>query len=229
MIPALGAEQVLQTLVGFKEYATTGTLLVLELVGTFVFALSGAVAGVKHRLDLFGVLVLSFAAATAGGIARDVLIGSVPPPAINDWRYMAVSLLAGLVTFFWFPLIRRMKSPVQVFDAVGLGLFAVVGADKALTFHLGPWAAALLGMLTGIGGGMVRDLLVSEVPAVLRADLYAVAALAGALVVVFGNMLHFPSAVVDPAGVLLCFGLRLMAIRYRWQLPIAASERSTEK
>ena len=207
----------------------SGLVVALDLGGTFVFALSGAVAGVKHRLDLFGVLVLSFAAATAGGIARDVLIGSVPPAAISDWRYMAVSLLGGLATFFWFPVINRMKSPVQVFDALGLGLFAVVGADKALTFHLGPWAAALLGMLTGIGGGMVRDVLVSEVPSVLRADLYAVAALAGALVVVIGNMLHFPSAVVDPAGVLLCFGLRLIAIRYRWQLPIAASERSTEK
>jgi uncharacterized membrane protein YeiH len=199
----------------------SGLVVALDLGGTFVFALSGAVAGVKHKLDLFGVLVLSFAAATAGGIARDLLIGSVPPAAISDWRYIAVSLLAGLITFFWHRLITRMKSPVQVFDALGLGLFAVAGADKALAFHLEPWAAALLGMLTGIGGGMVRDVLVSEVPAVLRADLYAVAALAGALVVVFGNMLHFPSAVVDPMGVLLCFGLRLMAIRYRWQLPIA--------
>src|SRR5260370_1243916 len=113
----------------------------------FVFALRGAVAGVKHRLDLFGVVVLSFAGATAGGIARDVLIGSVPPAAISDWRYMAVSLLAGLITFFWYPLINRMRSPVQVFDAMGLVLFAVVGADKALTFHLGPGAAALLGMV----------------------------------------------------------------------------------
>src|SRR5260370_36498312 len=212
------------------QHILVGDLLVaLDVGGTFVFALSGAVAGVKHRLDLFGVLVLPFAAAPAGGIARDLLIGSVPPAAVTDWRYMAVSLLAGLITFFWYPVINRMKSPVQVFDALGLGLFAVAGAGKALAFHLGPWAAALLGMLTGIGGGMVRDVLVSEVPAVLRADLYAVAALAGALGVVFGNMLHFPFAVVDPAGVLLCFGLRLMAIRYRWQLPVAASDRSPAK
>jgi uncharacterized membrane protein YeiH len=196
-------------------------LVALDLSGTFVFALSGAVAGVKHKLDLFGVLVLSFAAATAGGIARDVLIGAVPPASLSDWRYMAVSFLAGLVTFFWYPLISRMGSPVQVFDAVGLGLFAVVGAGKALTFHLGPWAAVMLGVLTGIGGGMVRDVLVSEVPAVLRADLYAVAALAGALVVVVGNMLNFSAALTEPAGAVLCFGIRLMAIRYRWQLPIA--------
>ena len=201
-------------------------LVALDLVGTFVFALSGAVAGVKHRLDLFGILVLSFAAATAGGIARDVLIGSIPPAAISDWRYMAVSFLAGLVTFFWYPVINRMGSPVQIFDAVGLGLFAVVGAGKALAFHLGPGAAALLGVLSGIGGGMVRDVLVSEVPEVLRADLYAVAALAGALVVVIGNMLNLPSATVSPVGAALCCGIRLLAIRYRWQLPMAPGVQS---
>src|SRR5260370_13700909 len=128
-------------------------LVALDLGGTFVFALSGAVAGVKHRLDLFGVLVLSFAAATAGGIARDVLIGSVPPAAISDWRYMAVAFLAGLVTFFLYPIINRIGSPVQVFDAVGLGLFAVVGAGKTLAFYPGPWAAALLGVLFGSGRG----------------------------------------------------------------------------
>src|SRR6266404_9243358 len=125
MIPALGAEQVLQTLAGFKEYATMGTLLVLELVGTFVFALSGATAGVKHRLDLFGVLVLAFAAGNSGGIARDVMIGANPPAAISDWRYIGVSILAGLITFYRFPLINWLSSPVLVFDAAGLALFAV--------------------------------------------------------------------------------------------------------
>src|SRR3954454_11805736 len=103
-------------------------LRVLDLVGTFVFALSGAISGVKHRIDLFGVLVLSFAAATAGGITRDVLIGAIPPASIQDWRYIALSLIAGLVTFYWYPFIARMKSPVQIFDALGLGLFAVTGA-----------------------------------------------------------------------------------------------------
>src|SRR2546421_5504591 len=157
------------------EHILVSSLLVaLDLGGTFVFALSGAVAGVKHRLDLFGVLVLSFAAATAGGIARDVLIGSVPPAAISDWRYMAVSFLAGLVTFFWYPLVNRIGSPVQVFDAVGLGLFAVVGAGKALTFHLGPWAAVLLGVLTGIGGGMGGGVVVLGGSGGVRARLFVV-------------------------------------------------------
>src|SRR5258705_10809048 len=109
MIPALGAEQVLQTLAGFKEYATTSTLLVLNLVGTFVFALSGAVAGVKHRLDLFGVLVLSFAAGNAGGMVRDVLIGAVPPEAISDWRYLGVSVVAGVGIFYGYAIIGRLR------------------------------------------------------------------------------------------------------------------------
>src|SRR4051812_24304478 len=167
----------------------------LDLGGTFVFALSGAVAGVKHRLDIFGVLVLSFVAATAGGIARDVMIGATPVAALSDWRYVAVSLLAGLLTFYCYPPIARWSSAFLIFDAAGLALFAVTGATKAISYHLGPVSAALLGMLTGIGGGMARDILISEVPVVMRADLYAVAALAGAAVVVIGYVLHLSSAV----------------------------------
>jgi uncharacterized membrane protein YeiH len=196
-------------------------LLVLDLIGTFVFAISGATAGVKRRLDLFGILVLSFVAGNFGGIVRDVLIGSVPPAAISDWWYLAVSLLAGVITFYWSSGIDRLSSPVLVFDAAGLALFAVSGAQKALAFGLNPVMAALLGMLTGIGGGMVRDVLVAEIPTVLRADIYAVAALAGAAVVVVGQLLHIPPTATTIVGALLCFGLRLMAIHRGWHLPLA--------
>ena len=196
-------------------------LLVLDLVGTFVFALSGAVAGVKNRLDLLGVLVLSFAAGNAGGIARDLLIGAVPPAAISDWRYLAVSLLAGIITFYGFSGVDRLRSPVLVFDGAGLALFAVSGTQTALAFGLNPVMAALLGMLTGIGGGMTRDVLLSEIPTVLRADLYAVAALAGAAVVVIGAALRLPSTAVTIAGAVVCFGLRFLAIRRGWHLPVA--------
>jgi hypothetical protein len=137
-------------------HALLNTLMVaFDLGGTFVFALSGATAGVKHRLDLFGVLVLSFSAGNSGGIARDVMIGAIPPAAISDWRYVAVSILAGLITFYWYRIINRLRNPVLVFDAAGLALFAVSGAGKALAFHAGPVMAMLLGMLTGIGGGRV--------------------------------------------------------------------------
>src|SRR5690606_25561401 len=153
---------------------------------------SGGGAGVRERLDLFGVLVLSFVAATAGGITRDLLIGAVPPVAIGDWRYLAVSLLAGLIMFFWYPhsgRLRKLHNHVLIFDAAGLALFAVVGAQKALGYGINPVMAALLGMLSGIGGGMLRDVLLAHVPTVLGAELYAVAALAGAAVVVVGHVL----------------------------------------
>jgi uncharacterized membrane protein YeiH len=202
-------------------------LIAFDLGGTFVFALSGATAGVKHRLDLFGVLVLSFAAGNSGGIARDVMIGAVPPAAISDWRYVAVSILAGLITFYWYRIIEWRSSPVLVFDAAGLALFAVAGAGKALAFHAGPVAATLLGMLTGIGGGMVRDVLVGEIPTVLRTELYAVAALIGAAVVVIGRMLHLSPSGAAAAGAVLCFGLRFMAMRQGWQLPIARSPKES--
>ncbi len=205
-----------------NEQILINTLLVaFDLGGTFVFAISGALAGTKHRLDLFGVLVLAFVAGNSGGIARDVMIGAVPPAAISDWRYIAVSMLAGLVTFKWYRTINRLSSPVLVFDAAGLALFAVSGAGKALAYHAGPVAATLLGMLTGVGGGMMRDLLVREIPTVLRTELYAVAALVGAAVVVLGRTLQIPPSVAAVVGAALCFAIRFIAMRRGWQLPIA--------
>lgn len=192
---------------------------VLDLVGTFVFAISGALAAVNGRLDLFGILVLSFVAGNFGGITRDLLIGAVPPAALTHERYLLVSIVAGLITFFWYSGVDRMRSPVLLFDAAGLSLFAVSGAQKAIDFGLNPLMAALLGMVTGIGGGMMRDILLAEIPHVLRSDLYAVAALAGAGAVVLGDMLHVSYGVSALAGAALCFGLRFMAIRHGWHLP----------
>jgi uncharacterized membrane protein YeiH len=201
--------------------STATLVLTLDLIGTFVFAISGAASGVKSRLDVFGVSVLAFVAGNAGGIARDVLIGALPPAAISDWRYVATSLIAGLATFLWYPEIRRLQSIVLLFDAAGLATFAVAGTQKALAFGAHPVAAALLGMLTGIGGGMVRDLLVNEIPVVLRAELYAVAALAGAAIVVAGHLLHWPPAPTAFAAAVVCFVIRFIAIRRGWRLPVS--------
>ncbi len=202
-------------------------VLALDLAGTFVFALSGAGTGVKHRLDLFGVLVLAFAAATAGGIARDVVIGATPPAAILDWRYPAVSILAGLVTFYAYPIgdesaiSDRLRKPILTLDAAGLSLFAVSGALKALALQLGPVQAVLIGVVTAVGGGVARDVLVAEVPVVLRSELYAIAAFAGASVVVVGRMLQLPSDATAIVGAALCFGLRVIAMQRGWRLPVA--------
>ena len=195
-------------------------VLVLDLVGTFVFALSGAMVGARNRLDVFGVLVLAFAAGNAGGITRDVLIGATPV-GLADWRYIVVSVAAGTATFLSPETVRRLRDAVLVLDAVGLAVFVVSGGLKALAFGLNPLAAVLLGMLTGIGGGLIRDLLVAEVPTVLRAELYAVAGLAGAAVAVAGYSLGLPSLPVAIAGAVVCFGVRLVALRRGWRLPVA--------
>jgi uncharacterized membrane protein YeiH len=205
---------------------TSAFVTLLDFIGTFAFAISGGLVAVRHRLDLFGVLVLSFAAATTGGLVRDVLLGATPPTSIVDWRYLAVSILAGLLTFYRHEQVERMRNPVQLFDAVGLALFAVLGAGKALAAGLGPVGAVMLGVLTGIGGGITRDVLVAEVPHVLRRELYAVAALAGATVVVAGAALGLPSAPVAVAGAVLCFGVRWLAIRRGWRLPVSGGDPS---
>jgi uncharacterized membrane protein YeiH len=194
---------------------------ILDLGGTFVFAISGAVAAVNRRLDIFGILVLSFVAGNVGGITRDLLIGAVPPAALTDGRYLLVSMLAGLITFFSYAGVDRLRTPVLLFDAVGLSFFAVAGAQKAIQFGLSPVMSALLGMLTGIGGGMMRDVLLAEIPQVLRSDLYAVAALAAASFVVIGHLLGISYGISALAGGTLCLGLRYMAIRHGWHLPIA--------
>ena len=209
----------------FEGSFVQALLLSLDIAATFAFAVSGASAGVKRELDLFGVLVLSFAAAAAGGIARDMLIGAIPPAALSDWRYLATALLAGAITFWWQPLVDRLKHPVQLFDAAGLALFAVAGAQKALAYGLSPLMAALLGMLTGIGGGIARDMLLAGVPSVLRSELYAVAALAGAAIVVVGDALQLNPAVTALVGAASCFALRMTAIRYRLHLPLARVSR----
>lgn len=196
-------------------------LITLDLIGTFVFALSGAAEGIKHRLDLFGVLVLSIAAATAGGLVRDVLIGSIPPAAISDFRYIFVAVFAGLV-MFWVPrIVDRLRHAVLLCDAAGLTLFVISGTYKALSFGLNPVAACLLGVLTGIGGGIVRDLLVREIPIVLRREIYAVAGLAGAVAVVLGHYWVLPHEAVTTIAAILCFGLRIISILRNWQLPVA--------
>ena len=202
------------------------TLAAVDVAGTAVFAVSGAGVGIRYRLDVFGVCVLAVVAGNAGGVIRDLLIGAVPVVAVTRWEYVTVSLIAGLVTFRWHPRIDRIRVPILLFDAAGLALFAVGGTQKALSFGLNPLMAPLLGMLTGIGGGMIRDVLISEIPTVLRSDFYAVAALAGSAVVVAGHLLQLPPSLTTSCGALLCFLIRLAAVRRGWSLPRAGVDDS---
>lgn len=196
-------------------------LAVLDLLGVFVFALSGATLAVARRMDLFGVLVLGIVAATGGGIARDVLLGDLPPAALHNARYLVVATAAGLLVFVASPLVERLRGAVRLFDAAGLGLFVATGTSKALSGGLGTVGALTLGCLTGIGGGVLRDLLAREVPTVLRGELYAVPALVGAGVVVLGDGLSWPAQPVAVAAALVVFSFRMTAHWRGWQAPVA--------
>ena len=193
---------------------------VLDWVGTLVFAFSGALLGVQKQFDLFGVLFLSFVVAVVGGMMRDVLIGAVPPVAITDIHYFLISIVGGLITFWWYPGMATLQRQILLFDAVGLALFAVIGAQKAIDYGINPLMAAILGMITGIGGGMTRDVLAGDVPFVLRGDLYAVAALAAGATVSLGHMLGVAPSAPMLLGAGLCVFLRLMAIYRGWRAPI---------
>ena len=191
----------------------------LDLVGTVVFVLSGAILGVQRGLDVFGVLVLAYVTAVSGGIMRDVLIGVVPPNAIASWHALALSVASGLLAIHFQALIGRLRFPVQLFDAAGLGAFAVAGTQQALAHGLTPLMAAVLGMVSGIGGGMVRDVLTARTPIVLKAEIYAVAALAGAVVVAIGPLAGLPALTTAPIGIGLCLFLR------KWRSTAAGSSR----
>jgi uncharacterized membrane protein YeiH len=202
-------------------------ITVLDLVGIFVFAISGGLVAVRKGLDIFGVLVLAGTTGLGGGFLRDVLIGALPPAALADWRYLIVPVTAGLVTFWFHPAIGRRERVINVFDAAGLALFCVTGAVKALAFGLGPVPAALMGMLTGIGGGILRDILAGRVPIVLRGELYATPALVGAAIAVVGTEMGLAVGVVAVPAALVCLLWRLLALRRGWQAPRPSSSAST--
>ena len=199
------------------EYA--GPLaLTLDLVGTAVFALTGALVAVRNRLDLFGTLVLAGITGLGGGLIRDVLIGAVPPPGLTDWRYGCAASLAGLVCFFWHPAVTRWEGAVLGIDAAGLALFCVTGALKASDAGLDVVPAALLGMITAVGGGILRDVLANRVPVVLEGHRgwYAVPALAGAAWTAGAHHYELAAPLVVVPAMAVCFGWRVLALRRGW-------------
>jgi uncharacterized membrane protein YeiH len=198
-------------------------LLWLNLIGTFVFGLSGGLAAVRARLDIFGVVTLAAVVGLAGGITRDLLIGT-PPQTFRDWRYLAAVGAAGFVCFFFGAALDRFQRGVQVFDALGLAVFCVTGASKAVDFGLGPAQAVILGAITGIGGGMLRDVLLRETPTVLHQELYAIPALLGAGVVVGAHGAGSASTVFPILGACLCFATRMVGMHYGIDVPTAPSD-----
>jgi uncharacterized membrane protein YeiH len=197
-------------------------VLGIDLAATLVFAVEGALVAVEARLDLLGVLVIAFATALAGGIIRDLLIGAVPPASIEHPRYPITAFLAGSVVFALHGIVDDVPTGLMTtLDAAGLGLFAVAGAEKALLWGLNPLSAVLLGGVTAVGGGSVRDILLNDVPAVLREDLYAVPALLGAAVMVAGLRRGLPRGAMMLAGGTVCFAVRVLGVWQDWNLPVA--------
>jgi uncharacterized membrane protein YeiH len=198
-------------------------LLGIDLVGTALFAAEGATTGVHARLDLLGVLVVAFVTALGGGILRDLLLGSVPPNSVKDWRYAATALSAGIAVFVLrTPIAASGEGWVQVLDAAGLSLFAVAGAAKAVEYGIHPLLATMLGGLTGVGGGTMRDVLINQVPTVLKADIYAAAALLGAAITIGVRRVGGKALLADVSGIVVCFTVRMLAVHFHWNLPVAA-------
>lgn len=195
-------------------------LLAVDLIGTFVFAIEGAMAAIASQLDFFGVMVLSFTTALGGGVIRDLLIGAVPPASIRDRRYPITAFVGGAVVFFLHQFVKQIPSPVLIgLDAAGLSLFAMAGAAKALDYEIDPFMAVLMATITGVGGGTIRDLFLAQIPRVLRVDIYAVAALIGAAVMVTGVRRGLPRTPMMVLGGVVCFVLRVVSVWQHWNLP----------
>jgi uncharacterized membrane protein YeiH len=207
---------------GYKEEVDTSSpvFLALDLSGTFAFALNGALTAIRMaRLDIVGVLTLGMITAMGGGIIRDILLGALPPATFSDWRYLTVAALGSLVAFLFGRGLDRLTLPILVLDAAGLSLFAVSGALKGLDVGVGVAQAVILGAITGVGGGTLRDVLIREVPAVLTSGLYAIPALVGAVLVVGGEQVGAPDLPVAVVAAAVCFGIRMVGVHYAIDAP----------
>lgn len=194
--------------------------LFLDLCGVLAFAVNGALTALRlTRLDIVGVVTLATFTALGGGMVRDIILGDLPPASFMDWRYLAVAAVGGMIAFGFGRHLERLSTPITVLDAAGLSLFAVVGAAKALDFGMGPAQAVILGTVTAVGGGTLRDVLIRQVPTVLSADLYAIPAALGAAVLVGALALGAVPVVASCAGAAVCFAVRMVGVRFNLDAP----------
>ncbi len=198
-------------------------LFVVDHAGTILFAMEGAFAAIAGNLDFFGVMVVSFATALGGGVLRDVLIGATPPQAIRDWRYAVSAFATGGAVFILHQFAHQIPSQLlMILDTAGLALFAVAGTQKALGYGIPPFIAILMGTITGVGGGAIRDILLMHIPIILYTDIYAIAALIGSAAMVLGRRLGLHPALSAVLGGVVCFSLRVCAVWFHWNLPRAS-------
>ena len=203
-----------------KDTRANHLLLAVDLIGTLLFAVEGATSGVAAHFDFLGLMIVAFATALGGGLIRDVLLNAAPPASLRDWRYPATALFGGVVVFFLYRYVEGIPPHLLlVLDAAGLAFFAVAGTEKALLYQMNPLVAILMGALTAVGGGTIRDLLLDQVPKVLNSDIYATAALVGAVVMVLLRRFRIPWPWTGIAGGISCFALRLVSVWQHWNLP----------
>lgn len=203
--------------------AVTTLQLTLDLIGIAAFAVSGAFVGVDKKLDIFGVVFLAAVTALGGGFIRDALLGTTPAAALTDWRYLVVPLVVGLVVFFVHPAVARLSRLFLLADAAGVGLFAVAAARKALDHGVGAAGACGIGLITAIGGGLLRDVLVSEIPSVLHdREIYAIPALVAAAMVVVGDGTGLDNVTVAVVSIAAAFALRVLGQWRNWTVPSSA-------
>ena len=195
-------------------------LLALDLTGIFAFALNGAMTALRTaRLDIVGVITLGMITAIGGGIIRDVMLGDLPPATFRDWRYLAVAAAGALIAFAFSHRLDRLTRPITLLDAVGLTVFAIAGAGKALDFGLGPAQAVILGTVTAVGGGTLRDTLVRQIPSVLHDGLYAIPALAGATITVIASLAGVPGLPAVLVAGAACLIIRLVGVHFGLDAP----------
>jgi uncharacterized membrane protein YeiH len=200
-------------------------LFAADIAGTMVFAVEGAMAAVNGNLDLIGIMTLAFCTALGGGIIRDILLGALPPAALRDWRYPTIAISAAVLVFFLHQQVRAVPVfYIQVLDAAGLAIFAIAGTEKAILHKMNPLVAVLLGTITGVGGGTIRDVLLNQVPTVLRFEVYATAALVGSVAMIVAMKFRAPSIWAGTFGGVLCFLLRVISLLNHWNVPRALGQ-----
>lgn len=213
-----------QTVQVFGTDGTDRLLFAADIAGTLVFAVEGALAAVNGNLDLIGLMVLAFCTALGGGVVRDILLGALPPASLRDWRYPTVAFTGAALVFFLHHYVQAVPMPViQVFDAAGLAMFAIAGTEKAILHRMNPLVAVMLGTITGVGGGTIRDVLLNQIPNVLRFEVYATAALVGSVCMIAARRLRCPSNLAAAIGGIACFLLRIVSIWQHWNLPRVAA------
>jgi len=209
----------------FRMTGPDRLLFVADIAGTLVFAVEGAMAAVHGNLDLIGIMVLAFCTALGGGVIRDILLGALPPAALRDWRYPAIAFTTAVLVFFLHRYVRAIPAPaIQVLDAAGLAIFAIAGTLKAKLYKMNSLVAVMLGAITGIGGGTMRDVLLNQVPNVLRFEIYATAALAGSACMIAARKIRIPTNGAAGIGIAICFVLRILGLWRHWNLPRALDQ-----